>query len=283
MKQALAFLCVMMLLTSVAGARTKEQNAQAAKLEEFRLKLKSEAFNDREEAVRSIGTLRKEDRSEFLNRELILLYKMEVERDAKRMEYADKPGMFEDKVPKEIQYTNTEEFHEYLGMLARLIAQTRDPAILPLLIRTMLETDVLIPYGDLAIDPVIREMESSGNEFRRLVAFVTLRQFYTYKGEAYAPNPEAKARIVAAAIKFAGHDKDGPNRSGAVEFLGDVGDRSVLPLLERIAADDPYHFRTEAVLGIDEEMPPGAKIIRYPVRNAARKAIERIKARDKER
>lgn len=281
MKRLLAYLGIITFLSSAAVAQLREQDGQVGKLEGYRLKLKSGAFSDRAEAVRFVSTLRLEDRPEGLNHELVELYRIEVARDAKRMESVDKPGRFEDIVPKEVQYTNTEEFHEYLAELARLIAQTKDPEMLPFLIRTMLSTEVLIPYGDMVIDPVIREMEDSSNEVRREVAFVTLRQFYAYRGESYTPSPDAKARIMAAVIKMAENDKDGPNRSGAVEFLGDVGDRKILPLLVKIAASDPFHFSAEAVRGIDEGVSPGTRIVRYPVRNAAKIAIEKIKVRER--
>jgi len=66
-----------------------------------------------------------------------------------------------------------------------------------------------------------------------------------------------------------------------VKSLGDSGDRDFIPVLEKVAESDPYKVERDPIPGVDKDVPPGKKVIRYPVRNDAKKALEKLKGKEK--
>jgi hypothetical protein len=268
---------ILALLAAAIVVSAAAQTGQAQNAELFLQKLKSPDFKVREDVVHSLVTLGGKIQDERLVLELIELYKMEIERDQEKLRFANRPGRFEDVVPYELQYTNTLEFAHYYLALSGLVAETKRPEVLPLLVDHALDAKFLKCFGDDAVGPVIRVLETTGNESKRLSALRTLTSFYADDGDTFGQ--EAKAAIFLTIQKSAEKDSDHFLRSSAVQFLGEHGDLCTVPLLERIAKTDAYQFETIANPMIDQDAPAGAKIAWYPVRNAARKAVEAIKKR----
>lgn len=61
--------------------------------------------------------------------------------------------------------------------------------------------------------------------------------------------------------------------------LGDSGDKDFIPVLEKIAESDPYRVERDPIAGVDKDVPPGKKVTGYPVRNAAKRALEKLRGK----
>jgi len=187
----------------------------------------------------------------------------------------------QEKVPNELLYLNSEEFAQYKGFLSEILAKTEDPTAMRLLIDHYLDERLIINFGAAAIDPVLNVLKRSQGLMRRASALMTLSYFLQEKAEGFTAQARDRDKILAAILDTAVSDPEFILRVEAAKALGKSGDASCLKALESIAKNDPYHFTTKAILGVDEGAQPGQEVTRYPVRIAARKAIEDIKTRNK--
>jgi hypothetical protein len=249
------------------------QSGQVTGRDKHLIKLMSPEFSVRAEAVNAIYKLNASERDSELISRLIDVYRMELGRDQKRLGYAELPGKFEDKVPAELQYTNTQEFAHYYLKMSEIIAETKRLDLLPTLVEHALTTPVLIHYGDLAIDPVISVLEKEKDVSRKQSALQVLQSIYAFSGSSYRPSDTVKKRIFTSLMKTAEEDCDGPIRANAVRFIGKNGDVSVIPFLEKIAANDAFEVDKETEAGTIEKV--------HPVRITATKALNEVKNRQK--
>jgi HEAT repeat protein len=269
------FLCLMSSST-LAQEPTKVGPELEKKIEKNCLKLQSEDFNERYWAVHFFSQLKKEELSQKVMDRAIELFMKEIELKKRFDEFAARPGMIEEKVPKELLYINSEEYGMYFLNLSRIVAKSGDLRILPLLIDYCFDPNSIINFGDVAIEPVINVLKTADNPTRRASAIRVLKDFIKDKEEGYVARGEAREKIKKALIGGVS-DKVWHVRLSAVRALGDSGDKDFIPVLEKVAESDPYKGERDAIPGVDKDVPPGKKVTGYPVRNAAKRALEKLR------
>ena len=279
---AIGIVCFLSLMSSstLAQEPTKVGPELEKKIEENCLKLQSEDFNERYWAVHFFSQLKKEELSQKVMDRAIELFMKEIERKKIFNKFATRPGMIEEKVPKELLYINSEEYGMYFLNLSRIVAKSGDLRILPLLIDYCFDPNSIINFGDLAVEPVINVLKTADNESRKINAIFTLKNFLKDKEEGYVARGEAREKIKKAMID-AVSDKEWQIRVSAVFAIGDTGEKDFIPVLENVAESDPHKGERNAIEGVDKDVPPGKKVTVYPVRNAAKKALEKLRRKEK--
>ncbi len=246
------------------------------KIEENYMKLQSADFKERDSAVSFFGQLKKEELSQKVMNRAIELFMNEIELKKKFDEFAEKPGMIEEKVPKELLYINREAYGMYFLYLSRIVGKSGDLRILPLLVDYCFDPEAIINFGELAVEPVINVLKTSDNDTRKMSAIRALRDFLKDKEEGYVASGEAREKIKKALID-AVSDKEWNVRVSAVKALGESGDKDFIPVLEKVAENDSYKVERDPIPGVDKDVPQRQKVTVYPVRNAAKKALEKLR------
>jgi HEAT repeat protein len=279
---AISIICFISILASgpLSQEQVKADLELEKKIEENYLKLQSEDFNERDSAVYFFSQLKKEELSQKIMNEVINLFKKEIELKKKFYEFVLKPGRVEEKVPKELLYINSEEYGMYWVYLCRIVGKSGDLRVLPLLVDYHLDSPVLIGFGELAVEPVINVLKTAENPGRRASAALVLKDFLKEKEEGYVARGEAREKIKKAMID-AVSDKEWNVRGVVVMALGESGEKDFIPILEKVVESDPYKIERDPIPGVDKDVPPGKKVIRYPIRNVAKKALEKLRAGEK--
>jgi len=278
---AISIVCFFSVMSSstLAQEPTKVSLELDKKIEENYLKLQSEDFKERDSAVYFFSQLKKEELSQKVMDRAIEIFMKEVERIKIFNELIKKSGRIEEKVPKELLYINSEEYGMYWVYLCRIVGKSGDLRVLSLLVDYHLDSQVLIGYGELAVEPVINVLKTADNPTRKVSAIRVLRDFLKEKEEGYVARGEARQKIEKAMID-AVSDKEQWIRSSAVRALGESGDKDFIPILEKVAESDPYKIERDPIPGVDKDVPPGKKVIRYPIRNDAKKALEKLRGKE---
>jgi hypothetical protein len=274
----IAFFLSIIQSSTLTQAQTKVDPELEKKIEENYLKLQSADFKERDSAVYFFSQLKKEELSQKVMDRAIDLFMKEIELKKKFDGFADRPGRIEEKVPKELLYINSEEYGMYFLYLSRIVGKSGDLRILPLLVDYCFDTDSIINFGELAVKPVINVLKTADNPTRRVSAILVLRDLLKDKEEGYIASGEAREKIKKAMIE-AVSDKDTWTRSAVVLAFGDSGDRDFIPILEKVAESDPYQVERKPIPGRDKDVPPGKKVIAYPVREDAKEALEKLKGK----
>jgi len=274
---AIGIVCFVSLMSSstLAQEPTKVGPELEKNIEEYYLKLQSEDFNERYWAVHFFNQLKKEELSQKVIGSAIELFMKEIERKKTFNKFAAGPGMIEEKVPKELLYINSEEYGMYFLNLSRIVGKSGDLRILPLLIDYCFDPDSIMNFSDGAVEPVINVLKTADNPGRRASAILVLKDFLKNKEEGYVARGEAREKIKKAMID-AVSDNDWNVRGVVVKALGESGDKDFIPVLEKVAESDPYKIERGPIPEVDKDVPPGKKVIRYPIRNDAKKALEKL-------
>jgi hypothetical protein len=261
-------------------AQTKVESEQEKKIDESYLKLRSPDFVERARAVAYFSQFKKDELSQNVVNEIIDLFIKETERLKQYEELTRVPGMTKDRLPKELQYINTEAFGPYLSNLCKIVGESGDLRVLPLLVNYHLYSEFVINFGELAVEPVINVLRTADNPTRRVSAIFVLRDFLKDKEEGYVASGEAREKIKKAMID-AVSDKEWDVRGVVVKALGESGEKDFIPVLEKVAESDPYKVERDPIPGVDKDVPPGKKVIRYLIRNDAKKALEKLRGKEK--
>lgn len=255
-------------------APMKVVSDQEQTTEEYYLKLRSQDLRERYLAAQYFSQLKAEEIGQRVKDEVIDLFMREAERVRKFTELALKPGRVQDKIPKELLYVDSEQFAQYYGFLAKILAESRDEQALPLLVENYPDPRLLNKFGSLAVDPVITALKTSENDTKRHSEVRVLSYLMEDKKEGYVARGVEKDKIKKVLIECALSDSAFFVRGSAVRALGNSGDEGLIPVLEKVALSDPYHIETKAIAGRDKEVAPGTPITRYPVRLAAQEALK---------
>jgi len=208
--------------------------------------------------------------------QVIKLFHKEIEGRKKYNELAGK-----ERLPTELLYMNSEEFIDYFAFLCETVGKSRDERILPLLVEYCSNTKVLLNFGESAIRLILNVLKTSRDPARRLGAVLVLRDILEDKKNEYSVSTETRSRIELALVDCAVSDKAHFVRASAIRGLGNLGDKNLIPILQKIAQSDQFHYETKAVAGIDKDAALGTPITRYPVRLAAQEALKRLREREK--
>jgi len=270
-------LSILILTQPIKGltlAQTADRSSLKSQIEDNYIRLKSEDFEKRYKAVYFFSKLKKEEIPEEIFKAIIDLFKKEVDREKIKEEFFRRGGVAEN-LPKDIAYINSEEYGMYHGYLCNLVGKTGDKNLLPLLVEYCLRKEVLINFGDLGVDSVINVLKTSNNPDRKVSAIRVLGEMLKPKETGYVASAETRNRIEEALIQTT-KDSDRYIRSAAVSALGDSGNKSVIPILEDIAKNDPYHFERK------DKTSEKVETI-YPVRERAEEALQKLKAKEFEK
>jgi hypothetical protein len=286
MKKILLAISIICFISILPSSPLPQEQAKAdleleKKIEENYLKLQSEDFNERYLAVHFFSQLKKEELSQKVMDRAIELFMKEIERLKVFSELLKKPGRVEDNIPKELLEINRSEMHaQYFGYLCKIVGKSGDLRVLPLLVDYHLDSSVLIDFSELAVEPVINVLKTADNPGRRASAILVLKDFLKDKEEGYVASGEAREKIKKAMID-AVSDKEWDVRGVVVKALGESGEKDFIPVLEKVAESDPYKVERDPIPGVDKDVPPGKKVIRYLIRNDAKKALEKLRGKEK--
>jgi hypothetical protein len=285
MKKILLAISIICFISILPSSPLPQEQAKAdleleKKIEENYLKLQSEDFNERYLALYFFSQLKKEELPQKVMDKAIDMFINESERIKIFNELIKKPGRIEEKVPKELLYINSEEYGMYWVYLCKIVGKSGDLRVLPLLVDYHLDSSVLIGYGELAVEPVINVLKTADNPGRRASAILVLRDFLKDKEEGYVARGEAREKIKKAMIE-AVSDKEWDVRGVVVKALGESGEKDFIPVLEKVAESDAYFVERDPIPGVDKDVPPGKKVIRYLIRNDAKKALEKLRGKEK--
>ena len=283
---AIACFVVIVQLSSKTEAQTQAdvkvtQNELDAYKEDYRdtdlLKKKGEMyyqnilspdFDRRDHALYFFNHFKKEEINKKTMNAFIDLFKSEIKQSKIFADFVGKGGTI-DKLPKDITYLNSEDYGLYHDYLCRIVGKSGDRNILQALVERCPMPEVLVNFGDDAVEPVITALKSTENPSGKMNALFVLDEMLKPKKEGYVASGEMRNKIKKALIQ-ATLDKDRHVKSVSVKALGNSEDDDVIPILESITKNDPDHF-------FDKDISTGRKITRYPVREEAEEALKKIK------
>jgi HEAT repeat protein len=231
-------------------------------------KLISRDFKDRDHAIYFFSHFKIAEVNEKTVNAIIELFKAEIEQSKIFADFVGKGGTA-DNLPKDIAYLNSEAYGMYHVYLCRLVGQSTDKNLLPLLIKYCPMPEVLVNYGDDVVEPFVKALKSADNPSEKMNAIFVLAEMLKPKKEGYVASGETRNKIKQALMQ-AISDKDRLVKSVAVKALGDSDDNDVIPILENIAKNDSDHFEKK-------DLATGELKTRYPVREEAEKALKKIR------
>lgn len=161
--------------------------------------------------------------------------------------------------------TLSEAYVDYYGDLIASVAALKDERALNALLGAIntgnMVTRALAGFGTYALDQILGKLSDPDSTTRSSAATV-LRQMLEPGNVKKVGDAVSKGKIKEAFIG-ATRDNDPYVRLAGVEGLAALGDHSVIPLIENLAQNDSFE-------GFGRERP-------YPVREAARKALEKLR------
>jgi hypothetical protein len=277
-RSVLLTLLLCCFLFQFARAIKQPETRQVSDKDRYLLLLESTRMSDQIGALRYFNQFAPEKLGQEIMDKILAMFRDAIKVRVSFDEYANKPGKLEDKVPAELLYVNSEEFGEYYSLLGNLVGKTRDANILPLLIKYHFNPGLVANFGEIAVEPVIHVLNTESNTIRKVVAILSLKNMLDItKEESFIAQGEIRNKIKAVLIGIAFNESDYPVRISAVEALAKAGDADLIPVLEKIAASDPFHFEEGSRMPTDKELSPGRKAIRYPIREFARSELESLK------
>lgn len=172
----------------------------------------------------------------------------------------------------------TEGEGEYFGELMEKAGRLKDPRAIPALLNCLdqrLAANSLILIGIESIPGLIKAMENSDRAVRANAAFaigeIFSKSTSTQLTSAQLLMKNELKRILIRELK----DKEWMVRKNVIHALGYFPDADVIPIIKKIAKEDPY-FQDFS----KKENYTGPKI-RYPVREEAEKILDKLKKEGK--
>jgi HEAT repeat protein len=169
---------------------------------------------------------------------------------------------------KEYQRTGIplgEGYGEYYGDLIGAVTSLKDMSSLSALLDSIttgnMVTSTLAELGAAALDPVIEKLNSDNLHVRQAATIVLTQMLELQK----VSDPASRAKIKRAFIKAAS-DEDPYVRMSALDGFAALGDKDVIPIVEKLAIEDPY-----------EASAHGGEKGYYLVRKRAEEVLQRLK------
>jgi len=166
---------------------------------------------------------------------------------------------------KQSGQTLSEAYVDYYGDLIASVSSLKDQRALKGLMGAIgtgnMATKGLARLGSTSVYEVVGKLNDA-DPITRLAAARVLLQMLEPENARNIRDAAAREQIKQGLLA-AVNDTDPSLRLTGVEGLGALGDRSVIPILEKLALSDRFE-------GFGEEHP-------YPVRDAAKKALDRLR------
>ena len=190
------------------------------------------------------------------------------------------------KVRKEMGYSDGTVFGEdpksgesgasYIGYLCTIVGKSGNLKALPLLMKYSTHGKYLVGYGEEAVKYFFEGIERWSSMPHRLGYLLNILGYWLAdKKEGYIARGATREQIKAELIKRALSDKEYIVKSIAVKVLTKATDGDLIPVFEKIAANDPWHFEEGLERPTDKKPAPGKKVLRYPLRELAKGEIEK--------
>jgi len=174
--------------------------------------------------------------------------------------------------------TSGEDGAVYFLDLCEIVGKSGNLKMLPLLIRYATRGKALVGYGEEAVEYFFEGIRKSANKPHYLGYFLSVLGYWLEnKKEGYNAQEPIRDQIKAELIKHALSDKEYVVRFSAVMALRKASDDDLIPVLEKIAADDPWHFEEGLKSPTDKNPAPGKKALRYPLREIAQNELAKRK------
>ncbi len=278
MKRSIITICIIFLiliipLVNLPVAQMQDNLSLKDKIEENYKKLNSKDFRERSEAAHFFSELKRGEIPEKVFKSTVQLFNEELGREKKKEAFFREGGIA-DNLPLDIAYTNSEAYGMYHGYLCEIMGKSGDKTLLPLLVGHCLEARVLNNFGEAAVEPVLNVLETVNNPGQKMSAIFVLTEMLKMKDEGYTAKGKTRRNIIDALVKTS-KDSNRYVRLVSVKALGESQDKDVIPILENIAKNDPY--------SVVVKDPSGKEVKRYPVREDAEKALQKLKAKESEK
>jgi hypothetical protein len=178
----------------------------------------------------------------------------------------ERENFFVEEQRKEYEKTGitlSEEYTNYYGDLIAAVTSLKDIRSLNALLGAIntggMATSTLAEFGTAALDPVIGKLNSEDPLTRGSAAAVLTGMVEKVS------DPISRGKIKQALIK-ACQDEKFYVRIDAIIGLGALGDQDVIPIIEKLAIEDPY-----------EASAHGGEKGYYPVRQKAEEVLQKLK------
>ncbi len=168
-----------------------------------------------------------------------------------------------------------EEYSNYYGDVIGAVGGLKDPRAIPALIGAMntggMAVQGLAEFGRAALGPVLSVFQDhKQDEQLRMGAVSALGTMILPPYSKKLTDPESRLKIKQALLQAATDESFGV-RLSAVSILGALADPDAIPILERLAREDPV-----ILPGKPDDGGDGGKF--YPLRQNARRALARLKS-----
>ncbi|MDD8031789.1 MAG: HEAT repeat domain-containing protein [Acidobacteriota bacterium] len=261
------------VLISQEPGRTLEE-----RIEFYYQKLNSPVFEERMEAVNFFHQLTKEQIHHQVIIRLIDLYNREQAAILKFWEMRVPKGKKLEEVAKELLYTQSESWGIYARQIYDIIARSGEPEGFEIAVKHAGSVYDLAAYLEVCPEKVVeaelKRLESN-NPAERSQVCILLKDFIRPKERGFTALGGLREKIKSTLKEIALKDENRYARDSAVKALGESGDSDVIPILEKIATTDSYKVELE-IPSEDPSQPP-KKVIKYPVRETAKKELEKLK------
>ena len=268
-KKLVSIICFLFLhcVFNAGSVIGDELNYSEADIERYYTKIKSADFEERNEAVNSFINLKPEKYNEEMIVEIKSLFIREMNMEDEVYKFFTTGGTT-DTLPTSMTYQNSEAYGLYRVNLCHLAGMIGDKKLLPLLVKKCLRSDVLLDFGDDAVQLILDGFSNTSNPIRKMTTISVLGEMVKPKKKGYVAKGKNRTKIKNALIK-ATNDENKHVRTVSVRALGNSGDKDVISVLEKVAREDKYKVKKKDKLGKEiEEI--------YPVREEAKKALEKL-------
>jgi len=197
--------------------------------------------------------------------------------------------------------TRAGESGDYLFDLAEYVASFKDTRAIPSLVRFGpfgSVREALLEFGEPAAIEILNRLEikfpalgSLGKKgYIEILGEMTKPKNNGYVAEGKIRNEIKQALIKILETTIYPEDKNikwyyeiaeqqSLPRKAAINALGNLGDTDIIPIIKSIAEKDSFSYMKDASIMGGKK---GEKITIYPVREAAKKVLEELKARQKQ-
>ena len=165
-----------------------------------------------------------------------------------------------------------EGYFEYYMNLLEAVTKLDDKRIVPLLVDSFgivggnAVPEKLSEFGDYAAKHILQKLGNRNRDVRDDAVFA-LNKLLKKKTVTKKMRNQIKKELIIKATK----DEDQFVRRSAIKGLEILSDKDVIPIIKKIAKEDPYSIKI---------VKTGR--MKYPVRDAAKKALEKLKAKKPE-
>ena len=245
--------------------------------------LRSSNLNEKYAASEYLKKLTKDELGPTALAEAKDVFLAEIQAVRRFRAYAVRPNITLAEIPEELRPLNSETWNMYFINLRDIVAKAADIKLLPEMIEFRASPNEILGYGEAAIDPLIRVLQEPVAQVkyrdisRQIYAVQVLAEYMKEKERGYVARDEVRKKIGKALVESLVAAEDERLKISVIKSLGDIGDEVFIPVLEEVARNDNYSYVAKSDPKIEKDMPAGRSVVRYPARECAQEALEKIR------